>query len=94
MGTNPKLSMMSGECFQNGALDELSYGVTEPGAQFEKERIETPSKMLAAHRMRVYNINPRFLEQRQARAMRRFEVQQESLRNMEEFIAEQAVAEE
>ena len=75
--------MMSGECFQNGALEG---SVTEPGTQREEERIQTPTKMLAAHRMRVYNINPRFLEQRQARAVKRFEVQQESLRHLEEYV--------
>jgi len=78
VGTNPKLSMMSGECFQNGALED---GVTT---------IQTPNKMLAGHRTRVYNINPRFLEQRQESAVRRFEVQQESLRSLAEYVAEQA----
>ena len=86
MGNHPKHSMHSGECFQNGALEG---GVTEPGTQWEKERIQTPTKLLAGYRMRVYNINPRFLEQRQARAVKQFEVHQESLlggvRQLEEY---------
>ena len=86
MGAAPKLSMLSGECFQNGALDDGA--VTEPGA--EKEMGQTPKEMLAAYRTRVYNINPRFLEERQERAERRFAEQQETLLRMQEYVAESA----
>ena len=88
MGTAPKLSMLSGECFQNGALDDGA--VTEPGAHREKEMAQTPKEMLAAYRTRVYNINPRFLEERQERAERRFAEQQETLLRMQEYVAESA----
>ena len=88
MGTAPKLSMLSGECFQNGALDDGA--VTEPGAHREKEVAQTPKELLAAHRTRVYDINPRFLEERQERAERRFAEQQEMLQRMQEYVAEQS----
>ena len=76
------------ECFQNGALDDGA--LTEPGAHREKEMAQSPKEMLAAYRTRVYNINPRFLEERQERAERRFAEQQETLLRMQEYVAESA----
>ena len=61
----------------------------EAGGNLEAES-KTEGKMSQPqHRVRVYDLNPHFLQERQARAEARFKQREKVMHDLEEFMAEQ-----
>ena len=80
---NPKLCMFHPEVvYEALAASKTDEPVDEEGKT-------SASKMLSSLRIRVYNTNPRFLEERQTRAARQFKQMLAAERSLEEFKDEQ-----